>query len=369
MKVLILSNPESSHTIKWIKALSDKKVSVYLLSLNPLPEGYFAGDQYVQTADVGLENKVIMQKAGSLSKMIYLKMIPALFKAIKTFKPDIVHAHYASSYGILGGLSGFSPFVLSVWGSDVYRFPKKSFLHRLLVEYSLKKADKILSTSQVMLEEIYQYTSKHIDVTPFGIDTELFRPKKEKSDDGPVVIGTVKSLKRIYGIDVLIHAFKILVDRIPDRELKLLIVGGGKEKVNLEKLVKSLSLTGKVEFTGTVLPESIPEQMNRMDIFAALTVIEESFGVSVLEASACGKPVVVSNVSGFREIVKDRKTGFIVPKNDPGKAAEVLQALVMNERLRKDLGNNGRLHVLANYSLESSVEKMLSVYKSIQYKK
>jgi glycosyltransferase involved in cell wall biosynthesis len=220
-----------------------------------------------------------------------------------------------------------------------------------------------------MLDEINQYTSKHIDVTPFGIDTELFKPKKEKSAGGPVVIGTVKSLKRIYGIDVLIHAFKILVDKIPDRDLKLLIVGGGKEKVNLEKLVKSLSLTEKVEFTGTVLPESIPEQMNRMDIFAALTVIEESFGVSVLEASSCGKPVVVSNVSGFREIVKDRKTGFIVPKNDPGKAAEVLQALVMNERLRKDLGNNGRLHVLANYSLESSVEKMLSVYKSIQYKK
>ena len=240
MKILILSNPESSHTIKWITALTEKKVSVFLLSLNPIPESIFDDNPYVLTKNIGLSNHKIMQKAGSFSKMVYLKMLPALKNVIKEFKPDIVHAHYISSYGILGGLSGFSPYILSVWGSDVYRFPNKSFLHRLLVTYSLNKADKILSTSKIMKDEIRKYTDKTVEVTPFGIDTELFNIKETNSDEDQIVIGTVKNLKKIYGINVLIHAFKNLVDKIPDRILKLLIVGGGKERGNLEKLVRDL---------------------------------------------------------------------------------------------------------------------------------
>ena len=75
-----------------------------------------------------------------------------------------------------------------------------------------------------MLKEIHKYTNKKVEVTPLGIDTELFQPRRRSTENEPVVIGTVKSLKRIYGIDVLIHAFKILVDKIPGQDLKLLIV-------------------------------------------------------------------------------------------------------------------------------------------------
>ena len=98
---------------------------------------------------------------------------------LKTFKPQLLHANYATSYGLLGAMTGFHPFVLSVWGSDVFTFPKKSFAHKMLFKYNLNKADKILSTSRFMSQEISKYTSKKIEITPFGVDLEKFYPYKE----------------------------------------------------------------------------------------------------------------------------------------------------------------------------------------------
>ena len=99
---------------------------------------------------------------------------------------------------------------MSVWGSDVYDFPKVSFLHRCILKYTLKKADKILSTSHVMALETHQYTPKEIEITPFGVNTDLFKKIPVHRDD-TYIIGNVKTLLPKYGIDVLIKAFQLVV--------------------------------------------------------------------------------------------------------------------------------------------------------------
>lgn len=97
-----------------------------------------------------------------------------------------------------------------------------------MLKYNLKKADKILSTSNVMAKETKLYTNKDIEVTPFGIDIEQFKPMVFESlfDKDDIVIGTVKSLEEVYGIEYLIRAFKIISDKYENLPLKLLIVGG-----------------------------------------------------------------------------------------------------------------------------------------------
>src|SRR5690606_14690363 len=113
----------------------------------------------------------------------------------------ILHAHYATSYGLIGALSGFKPFVLSVWGADVYDFPRRSKLHKKLFQYNLKKADLILSTSEIMRNELKKYTAKEVLVTPFGVDTSVFCKKDIAEKDNSVInIGTIKSLEEKYGI-------------------------------------------------------------------------------------------------------------------------------------------------------------------------
>ena len=119
---------------------------------------------------------------------------------------DILHAHYASSYGLLGALANFHPFILSIWGADIFSFPKKSFLHRYIFNFNLRVADKILSTSQIMAKEIKKYTNKEIIVTPFGIDINTFKPgnKVDKiKGEFDFIIGTIKGLEEIYGIEYL----------------------------------------------------------------------------------------------------------------------------------------------------------------------
>jgi glycosyltransferase involved in cell wall biosynthesis len=101
-----------------------------------------------------------------------------------------------------------------------------------------------------------------------------------------------------------------------------------------------------------------------LDIFVAVSQ-EESFGVAVLEASACEKPVVVSNVGGLPEVVTDKETGFLVEKNNPAAIAEALEKLLLNPELRTIFGRNGRAKVLKEYQWEDSVRKMLSVYSDL----
>ncbi|MFO8236564.1 MAG: glycosyltransferase [Bacteroidales bacterium] len=365
MKVLLLSNPDSSHTIKWVNGLASKGVEIYLLSLNPLDESQVIDSQLIHYSNLGFSKKSVSRKPGSLNKIGYLRILPEIKKAIRYFEPDIVHAHYASSYGVLGACSAFHPFVLSVWGSDVYRFPGKSFLHRWLMQFSLRKADWILSTSNAMVRSINKYTNKNIEVTPFGIDTDVFKidnSSEDSTDDSTIVIGTVKHLKKIYGIDILIKAFKIVVERNKTKTVKLLIAGDGPDRNRLEQLVDKLGISEKVEFTGYVSPVNIPFHLNRMNIFAALSIIDESFGVSVLEAGACGLPVVGSDVPGFREIIKDHETGYVIPRNNFDAAADVIDALVNDRITSEQMGIQARKHVEKNYSLASSLDKMMKIY-------
>ena len=99
-----------------------------------------------------------------------------------------------------------------------------------------------------------------------------------------------------------------------------------------------------------------------LDIYVAVS-LQESFGVAVLEASACAKPVIVSNVGGLPEVVDDGKTGIIIEKENPNQLADELIKLITNPVLRIEMGKKGRLKVLNEYNWIESVKQMLSVYQ------
>jgi len=107
-----------------------------------------------------------------------------------------------------------------------------------------------------------------------------------------------------------------------------------------------LAWGGNTVFTGKVNYGEVPKYHNMLTISVFPSIFEsESFGVSILEASACEKPVVVSNVGGLPEVVDDQKTGFIVPPKDPEKLAEAIEKLILNESLRLQIGKAGRIMV------------------------
>ncbi len=364
MKILILANPLSSHTIKWVNFLNARGIEIYLFGLNSYNKNSFNKNVTIEILDV--PKKLQSNKDGSFSKIIYLTAIGKIKRFIKKIQPDVLHAHYVSSYGLLGALANFHPLIVSVWGTDIYYIPEKNIFYQKLIEFSLSKADKILSTSRAMAVQTEKFTNKKIEVIPFGIDTDKFKPLKAESlfTTEDTVIGTIKTLEKKYGIEYLIRAFKIVKDEFPSKKLKLLIVGSGPEENNLKRIVRELGLENNTVFTGYINPDEIPKYHNMIDIFAALSE-SESFGVSALEASACEKPIIVSNAEGFKEIVKDELTGFIVDRNNIQQAADKIKNLIKNKNFREKMGRAGREQVLNVYNWNDNVTQMIEVYKQI----
>ena len=328
MKICYLSSAVSIHTVRWVNSMAKRGHRIYLLTL-VLPK---------------------INNIDSKVEIIKLKIPPPLgyylnfFEArriINKIKPDIVHAHYASGYGTLGRLVDYNPTILSVWGSDIYLYPYKNKFNMWNIRRNLESADLIASTSKDMKNEIIKVisTKKDIVITPFGIETNKFKPRNKSNSK--IVIGTVKKMDAIYGIDYMLKSFSLIVEKIPDNiEIEFLMVGGG-DLEYYKKLSTDFNIDHLITFTGQIPHENVVEYLNKLDIYCAPS-LSESFGVAVLEASACELPVVTSNVGGLPEVVIQNKTGFLVPPKNEIILAEKILKLILDENKRKEFGLNER---------------------------
>ena len=366
MRILLVSPANVAHTMKWAAGLADRGIKVGVFTLAECDRKFYQ-EHNVKLFIFGLNKSVYKEACGSLKKLRYLTYVHSLKKVIKEFNPDIVHAHYASGNGLLGALSGFHPYIVSVWGSDVYEFPQKSWIHKEILKFNLKHADRILSTSHVMAQETNRYTNKKIEITPFGVDMAVFKPMKPtislfKNDD--IVVGTIKTLEEKYGVEYLIRAFAKVKLKLNDDHLKLLIVGDGSLRKKLEALALNLGISESTLFTGKIPWMQVPMYDNLLSISVSVSTVDsESFGVAVIEASACEKPVVVSDVGGLPEVVNDGVTGIIVPKCSIDKTAEAIEKLIVEEDMRLRMGRAGRMRVNKKYNWNDNLTQMINIYE------
>jgi glycosyltransferase involved in cell wall biosynthesis len=219
-----------------------------------------------------------------------------------------------------------------------------------------------------MKKEIEKYTDKDIAVIPFGIDLNIFKPMKVHHvfKEDTIVVGTIKSLEKKYGLEYLIDAFAILQKRIKDYSLKLLIVGKGSLDLKLKARVKDIGIESETVFTGFIQPVEIPFYHNMLTISVFPSIDNsESFGVAAVEAMACEKPVVVSNVGGLPEVVEDNVTGLLVPPANAEKLADAIEILVKNEQMRIKLGKQGRQRVEKLYNWEDNLNSMIRIYEEM----
>ncbi len=356
-RILILGDAGSSHLTKWILALHGKYFEISVFSLSA-PAKELEGIPNLRI----FIHQVKRQKFSSslLSKFAYLSALPHLMRFAASVAPQIVHAHYASSYGLLGSLLRRHPYIISAWGSDVYDFGNTA-VGRMILRYNFRRAEIVLSTSEVMKLRIQEFTRKDIKVTPFGVDTTALLPGKIEPDffqTGSFIFGMVKSMEDIYGVDLVIRAFKKMIEESASNHMRLLLVGGGTQMSEYEQLCIQLGIRELVHFTGRVVHEEVPRYHRMMDVFLNPSR-RESFGVSVLEAMSCGKAVIVSNVGGLAEIVEDGKNGLLVQSENVDELKNKMILLYESSILRNSLGVTAREFVLEKYNWQSSVNIML----------
>lgn len=361
MKVLIVSDASSVHTKRWTKSLKNRGIDVVLYTICPPSDNFYRSNGIRCYYYNLLKYRSKFRFVPFFEMFTYIRGSRNLKKVIKKEAPDIVNAHFASNNGIVAALSGFHPLLVSIWGSDVYTFPKQSSAKLHAFKYVLKKADRILSTSNIMAREISKYTSKKIYITPFGVDLERFKPKEKNWDDGTFRIGIVKSLSKKYGLDYLIRAFHKFYNMVSDENIMLEIVGKGEERHRLMKLTENLGICDQVVFRGFVDNEVLPDVYKSFDVCVFLSLME-GFGVSVVEAMACGCPVITSDADGFTEIIENGVSGLIVPKKNADAAAEAIFKLYSDRELRQKLSVSGRKRVERLYDWTKNVDKMISIY-------
>lgn len=355
MYVALLAGWNDIHTVRWANALATRGLTIRLFTQH-------AGKEPLHPA-VQVRLLPFRGRHG-----YFLNALPLMY-ALRKSPVDLVHALYASGYGTLARLSGCQRKLVSVMGADVYDFPRCSRLHRRLVVANLRAA-AIASTSHCMARETHRLAPdlEFPTVTPWGVDLEKFRALDGGREDGVLTLGTVKKLAPKYGIDLLIRAFARCQSLLPagQPQLRLRLVGEGPQRAELEDLAVRCGVREKVDFVGAVPHDQVCRELNRLDVYCALSRLDsESFGVAVIEASACQRPVVVSAVGGLPEVVRDNHTGFIVPREDPDRAAQALVRLVREPQRRLRFGAAGRAFVQQHYDWHENVERMLALYRRL----
>lgn len=368
MKVLIVSDATSVHTQRWVEALKGKGLDIVLYSIVP-----YSGDFYAQLGVrcycFDLFNYKREKKGLLYPVRRHLQAVKDLKRVLELEKPQLLHSHYVTSYSLIAALGGFHPHIESVWGSDVYLYPKKSPLHAAMVKFTLGKADKILSTSHVMAKETSKYTRKEMEITPFGVDTSHFRKlevEELQAENTPhkrkFTVGSVKTLQNKYGNEYIIRAFAIVAANNPDIECSLELVGKGPDRETLESLSAALGIAEKVHFRGFVPNNKLPQEFAKYDV-ACYMSNSESFGVSALEAMACECPVVASDADGFTEVIEDGVSGIIVPRRNPEAAAAALQKFIDNPQMKEKMGKAARERVCKLYEWDTNVNQMVEIYR------
>lgn len=178
-----------------------------------------------------------------------------------------------------------------------------------------------------------------VKVIHVGVDTELFKPTRGKTPllEGEFKILTVARLHPYKGLEHIIKAMAIVKKQCPGAILY--IMGRGPSKESLKRIVNSMGLTEVIRFVDTPVPNyEMPQVYTSADIYVQPSIIEP-YGIAVLEAMACGKPVIGTRVGGMMDTIKDGVTGFLVPPADHEGLAKKIVYLASEQHVRENMGN------------------------------
>lgn len=267
---------------------------------------------------------------------MFLSVLPTVKKIQKNFDFDIIDAHYIYPDGFAAVLLGKylrKPVVVSARGSDINLFTEFPVIRKLL-KYTLRSADHIISVSGALKEAIVQLAipGRKIAIVPNGVSMDKFfsSPKEEArsklSIPNKKVILSVGNLTQNKGFDLLIKALKILFEKFYEKDLYLIIVGEGVFRKELEKLISTLNLGEHVRLIGSIPHQELKLWYNAADIFC-LASDKEGWPNVILEALACGKPVIATSVGGIPEILCTKNVGLLTERNEHDIAMKISIAL------------------------------------------
>lgn len=353
---------------------------VYYLSKFLVKEGIKVS---VITSNVG-ENKADIRPNFEIIdgiEVVRLKAIPWIFRtlklenfseALKTIDPDIFHAHHP-----IPGISDKTVFyakkndykTVVTYHADSQEDTLLSKIaariyYRTIGKRMIEKADKVIATTKSYAETspVLSKFMKKVEIIPNGIDVKRFNPKvngeeireKYRLQEKIVVLGLGRFVP-YKGFEYLVRTMQNLND-----DFVLILAGEGILRKNLENLAKKLNLERRVIFTGFIKEEKKPKYYAACDVFVLPSISRgEAFSITLLEAMACGKPVVATNLAGVNEIA--RLGGISVSPKD---SKELARAIILMSQRKTNVRKQYNL-IEKKFSWDKVVKKTLKIYESL----
>lgn len=286
---------------------------------------------------------------------------------VRKIKPHICHAFFGFPSGLIAlWLRDGLPYIVSLRGSDVPGFNNRFSAEYVFLAPLFKRiwncSHRVIANSEGLKYLALKTTpEQHIQIIFNGIDTDEFKPPQEKLNEYPDHINLIAVSRLIErkGIDYLIKALPEILKK--DKRVRLTIIGEGNLEDDLKLLAKRLDISDKVSFVGFQDHNLMPEHYNNAHLFV-LPSKNEGMSNTILEAMACGLPIITTNTGGTSELIKEN--GFIVPMEDVSAISSAVLEALADKKLMEIMRKRSR-NIALEFSWKKQALKYFNIYKEV----
>jgi L-malate glycosyltransferase len=334
LKIAYLSGGNLTHTVTYLNFFRKHGHEVFWITYDRTNKHY----------DIPMFDISYGAKGNNPStKWKYFLAAGSIRKVLKKINPDILHGHYVTSAGIICLLSGFTPYVLTVHGTDLISAIKSVFWKNIL-HYIFKRAAFINPVSDELsrLTRSIGVPQENILVATLGVDTKEydFMPSLKLHD--PIRLLCTRTLDATYDPVTIINAFEIL--KRSRYKFSLTFASGGPLQVKLQDLVTSKNLDKEIVFLGGYDNINLPNILHNHDIYLSASLWDGT-SISLLEAMACGLAPVVSRIKSNQAWLEGKNRDFMFECGNAQELADKIQAIINNEEEREFLIRANRIKV------------------------
>lgn len=320
--------------------------------------------EYVKQCDEkNIKWEFLLKKRG-FDLRYYLR----LYKAIKRSGAEIIFLHGGDGLLPARFARMFSPVIKKILVRETQANHLKSKGDWIRLSLSMLFASKVIFLTDAYNKQIakklwWLYREKKIEIIPNGINLDMYRPVPKTGGD-KLILGMQSRIVRIKDHQTLLTAFaNLLKNERSATGLQLNIAGDGECKNELMEMAKTLQIDKHVWFTGELNETELVTFLNNLDIYIHAS-FGETMSTAIMQAMACKKPVVASDVPGINNMLKQNETGMLVPVKDPESMSRVIQDLINNRDMRNSLADNAFTFAKENYSNLVMFNRYKQIFKS-----
>jgi L-malate glycosyltransferase len=363
MRVLYFSRDYSPHDHRFLSALAETEHEIHYLKL----EGNLR-----QTEDRPVPSKIEQVLWAGGRGEFHWRDTPRLTldlqRVIHAIKPDLIHAGPIQTCAFLAVLSGFRPILTMSWGFDLMQDAERNNWWRWVTGYTLKRSAYFTSDARVTRDRAIAYgmAPDRTVVFPWGVDLKRFHPEKARqASPARKKVFTLfcnRAWEPRYGVDLLAHAFVKVAQRRDD--VSLLMIGEGSQAQMIRHIFMRAGVLDRVYFVGQVSQKDMPRWFHMADLYVSPSHIDGS-SVSLMEALACGLPVLVSDIPANQEWIQDGENGWLFPDGNSDAFAEKILVLRGQTRKLEQVGRAARRTAAARADWKKNFSFLQDAYKEV----